>query len=104
MIVDPIGSCAFDVCGPMSDKTLGGNLYYVSFVDNYSHKTWIYLLKSKDRVFEKFHEFKAQVENVTRRRIKTLRSKNGWEYVSMELISFCKDVGIKRELIVPYYP
>lgn len=38
----------FDVCGSMFDKTLDGNFYYVSLIDEYSHKTWIYLLKSKD--------------------------------------------------------
>eukprot|EP00253_Pinus_taeda_P013932 PITA_13932 len=33
-----------------------------------------------------------------------LRFDNGGEYVSNELIVFCRDVRIKRELIVPYYP
>lgn len=93
-----------DVCGPMPDKTLGGCLYYVSFIDDHSHKTWIYLLKTKDQVFEKLREFKAQGENATGRRIKILRSDNGGEYVSKELIDFCRDVGFKREMIVPYYP
>jgi len=49
----------------MSDKSLSGHLYYVTFVDDYSRKTWIYFLKYKDEVFEKFWEFKAQVENAT---------------------------------------
>eukprot|EP00253_Pinus_taeda_P027514 PITA_27514 len=48
-----------DVCAPMSNKSLGGHLYYVTFIDDYSHTTWIYFLKSKDEVFEKFLEFKA---------------------------------------------
>jgi len=93
-----------DVCGPMSDKTLGGSLYYVSFIADYSCQTWIYILKSKDQVFEKFCEFKAQVENATGRKINTLRFDNGGEYASKELIAFCRDARIKRELIVPYYP
>lgn len=33
-----------------------------------------------------------------------LRPDNGGKYTSKELISFCKEVGIKRELIVPYNP
>ena len=48
------------------------NVYYVSSIDDYSHKTWIYLLKSNNEVFGKFKEFKALVENLTEWKIKTL--------------------------------
>ena len=88
----------------MSTKSLGGHLYYVTFIDDHSRKTWVYLMKSTDEVFTKFQEFKAEVENLTKRRIKVLRSDNGGEYTSKELITFCKEAGIKRELIVPYNP
>lgn len=37
-------------------------------------------------------------------KIKILRFDNGGEYTLKELISFCKEVIIKRELIVPYNP
>jgi len=44
------------------------------------------------------------MENLTKRNIKTLRSNDGGEYTSKELIAFYKEAGIKRELIVPYNP
>ena len=31
-----------DVCSPMSSSSLSGYVYYVSFIDNFSRKTWIY--------------------------------------------------------------
>lgn len=34
-----------DVCGPFEVSSLGGNLYFVSFIDDYSRKMWIYLIK-----------------------------------------------------------
>jgi hypothetical protein len=71
---------------------------------NFSRKTWLYLLKTKDEVFSKFQEFKADVENLTDKKIKTIRSDNGGEYTSEELVSFCKEDGIRRELIVPHNP
>lgn len=92
------------VCGPMTPKSLGGHLYYVTFVDDHSRKTWAYLMKNKDEVFTKFQEFKAEVENLTKRRIKILRSDNGGEYTSKEIITFYKESGTKKELIVPYNP
>ena len=55
-------------------------------------------------MFTKFQEFKTKVENIIERKIKILRSYNGGEYTSKELISFYKEVGIKRELSTPYNP
>ena len=55
-------------------------------------------------MFVKFKEFKALVENLSERKIKTLRSDNGGECTSNEFGNFCKDVEIKRELTTPYNP
>jgi len=41
-------------------------------------------------------EFKFEVETLTERRIKTLRSDNGGVYTSKEIIAYCKEAGIKR--------
>jgi hypothetical protein len=93
-----------DVCSPMPVRSLRGSLYYVIFIDDYSRKTWLYLLKSKDEVFSKFQEFKVEIENLTNKKIKTLRTNNGGEYTSKEFVAFCKSVGIRRELTVPHNP
>ena len=58
-----------DVCGPMSSSSLSGYVYYVSFNDDYSRKTWIYFMNNKDEVFSKFKEFKSLIENHTEKRI-----------------------------------
>ena len=62
----------YDVCGPILSIPLSGYEYHVTFIDDYSRKTWIYLLKNKSEVFEKFKEFKALIENHSEKRIKTL--------------------------------
>jgi transposase InsO family protein len=101
VILDLIHS---DVCDPIPSTSLRGYVYYVSFIDDYSHKTWVYLLKSKDEVLRNFKEFKALVENLFERKIKLFRSDNGGGYTSNEFGIFCGDVGIKRELTTPYNP
>jgi hypothetical protein len=61
-------------------------------------------LKSKDEVLRKFKEFKALVENLSKRKINILRLDNGGEYTSNEFGRFYRDVEIKRELTTPYNP
>jgi hypothetical protein len=85
-----------DVCGPMSSVSLGGCEYYVTFIDDDSRNTWIYLLKTKREVFNRFQYFKALVERKTWRKIKVLRPNNGGEYTSTEFADFCTHQGIKR--------
>jgi len=36
------------------------------------------------------------------KKIEVLRSDNGGEYTSKDFDAFCREVGIKRELMVPY--
>jgi hypothetical protein len=52
-----------DVCGPMTQRSLSSCEYYLTFIDDYSRKTWIYFLKAKSEVFIRFQEFRALVEN-----------------------------------------
>jgi hypothetical protein len=74
-----------DVCGPIPSTSISGYVYHVSFIDGYSRKTSVYFLKSKDEVFGKFKEFKALIENLSKRKIKTLRSDNGGENIQKSL-------------------
>ena len=59
-----------NVYDPIPSTSLRGYVYYVSFIDDYSRKIWVYFLKSKDEVLGKFKEFKALVENLSERKIK----------------------------------
>ena len=52
-----------DLCGAMSTSARGGYEYFVTFIDDYSRYGYIYLMHHKSETFEKFREFKAEVEN-----------------------------------------
>ena len=68
----------------------------MSFIDDYSRKTWVYFLKNKSEAFAKFKVWKAEVKNQTGRKIKCLRTNNGTEYRDGDFLKFCEEHGIKR--------
>ena len=92
-----------DVC-QMPGLSLGGKKYLVTFVDDATRKVWVYPIRSKDEVLDKFRTFLALVENQIDKTLKCLRSDNGGEYVSKAFQAFCDSKGIKRELTAPYNP
>jgi hypothetical protein len=71
-----------NVGGPMPVVSMKVASYYVTFIDEFSRNTWIYFMKTKDEFFSHFQDFKAQVENMIRRKIKVLRTDNGGELTS----------------------
>ena len=70
-----------DVCGPMSTQAKGGHKYFITFTNDYSRFDYMYLMKQKSEAFEKFKEFKAEVENQLGKCIKAIRSDRGGEYL-----------------------
>jgi len=93
-----------NVCGPMMTTFYGGARYFVTFIDDFSRKIHVYLLKAKGKVFDKFKAYKALVENQTGMKIKTLRSNNEGNFVSKKFDDFLRECGIKRQTNAPYTP
>ena len=63
-----------DLWRPMSTSARGGYEYFITFIDDYSRFGYLYLMHHKSETFEKFKEFKAEVENQRGKSIKSLRS------------------------------
>jgi len=93
-----------DVCGPMTTHARGGFSYFITFIDDYSKYGYLYLMKYKSEAFEKFKEFRNEVEKQLGKSIKTLRSDRGGEYLSQEFQGYLRDNGILSQWTPPYTP
>jgi transposase InsO family protein len=100
-IIDYIHS---DVWGPSPTVYFGGLSYFVTFIDDYSRKVWIYLLKRKADVFNTFKQFRALVEKNSDRSIKCSRIDNAGEFTSVVFENYCKEDGIERHKTTVYTP
>ena len=93
-----------DVCGKIRERSLGGAEYFVTFTDDRARYTWVYILKTKDQVFDCFVKWKALVERQSRRKLNTLRTDNGGEYTSNKFEKYLQDEGIRHKKTVPKTP
>ncbi|KAL4319632.1 hypothetical protein GQ457_18G010610 [Hibiscus cannabinus] len=93
-----------DLADFRNTESKGGKHYYITFVDDFSRYTKVYLLRTKDEAENFFLIYKAEVENQLDRRIKRLRSDRGGEYGSHFLKYVCEKNGIIHETSAPYFP
>ena len=88
----------------MSVKARGGYHYFLTFTDDLSRYGYIYLMKHKSEIVERFKEFQSEVENHCKNKIKFLRSDRGGEYLSYEFGLYLKQCGIVSQLTPPGTP
>ena len=79
-----------DVCGPMSTQARGGYSYFIMFIDDRSRFGYVYLIKYKSEIFDKFKEYQKMIEKQTSKSIKALQSDRGREYLSSEFLDYLK--------------
>nr|GEZ54370.1 retrovirus-related Pol polyprotein from transposon TNT 1-94 [Tanacetum cinerariifolium] len=89
-----------DLWGLSQVESLGGKRYFLSTVDDYSMRVWVYILRFKHEAFEKFKEWKQLIENQTGRTVKKLRTDNGLEFCNREFEQLCIESEIARHLTV----
>ena len=104
MASDLLGLIHTDVCGPLSTIARGGFSYLVTFTDDFSRYGYVYLMKYKFETFERFKEFKNEVQNQLGKSIKAIRSDQGGEYLSQEFDHYLKECGIVSQLTPPGTP
>ena len=91
-----------NICS-MTIKILDGVLYFVTFIDDYSRKLWIFTLRSKDQVFDVFKEFHPNVERRKERKLRYIQADNDGEYRGL-FERYCRQHGIRLEKTILKIP
>lgn len=85
-----------DVCGKISPPAWSNDEeYFVTFRDDFSGFTCLYLLKNKSEVFDTIKTYVAFAERKHNLRVGKLRLDNGGEYSSTEMKDWCQTKGIE---------
>lgn len=80
---------------PNVHLSLSRNQYFLSIIDDYTRKVWVYFLATKDEAFSKFREWKGLVENQVNKNVKCLRTDNGLEFCNVAFDNFCKQQTLR---------
>ena len=83
-----------DVWGPSRVNTKTGSRWFVTFIDDHTRVTWVFLMKEKSEVGKIFENFHDMVQTQFQTSIQVLRTDNGREYYNSTLGSYLQKHGI----------
>jgi hypothetical protein len=91
-----------DICGWITPNSLGNARYFITFIDDATRMTYLYILplKAALEVKHAFMEFRNVFEQ-DGRRVKSIRTDGGGEY-RKQMAELCKELGIHHEETASY--
>jgi len=93
-----------DLVGPLVETVQTKKKYILTFIDDCTRRSWVYLLGKKSETFQCFKQFQKQVERQSGHKIKILRSDGGGEYIDKDFLDYLTDQGIVKEFSMAYTP
>ncbi|KAK0588592.1 hypothetical protein LWI29_002973 [Acer saccharum] len=91
-----------DIWGRYRHLSLSSAYYFLTIVDDYTRFTWIFLMRHKNEAQSLLKRFFSYVCTQFESRIKTFRSDNGGEFISLR--SFFQDNGVIFQHSCVYTP
>lgn len=76
-------------------------MYFLTFIDDFSWFTILYLSSKKSEVYQKLKQFIILVSNKFGEKSKSIRTNNGGEFNSDLIDKFSIEIGIKHQHTVP---
>ena len=102
--IAPLDYAHGDLWGPATPVTIGGGKYFLSIIDDFSRKLWVFILREKSEAFMRFKDWCKEVEVGKGSSLRCLRTDNRLEFLSRDFDSFCKEKGMRRHGTVPSNP
>ena len=93
-----------DVAGPFQTRSLQGNLYVATLLDDFTGYSAVEFVRYKSQVAEASIAVLKLWANHSEHRVKTIRTDNGGEYINETFRKFTEEHGIHHETTVPYTP
>ncbi|CAL5322797.1 unnamed protein product [Camellia sinensis] len=87
-----------DVWGPSPILTKGGSAYYVSFVDDCTRYTWVYLMTHNSDFYQIYRTFQSMITTQFGSTIKVLRSDLSGEYFKTEFCEYLANLGTIHQI------
>jgi len=75
---------------------ISGYTYFITFTNDYPRYGYVYLMKHKSELFERFKEFRNEVEKQTEKSIKILQLDQDGEYLSQLFQDYLKIMGFSH--------
>jgi Reverse transcriptase (RNA-dependent DNA polymerase)/Integrase core domain/GAG-pre-integrase domain len=94
------GEVHSDLWGKAPVESRGGKKYYVTFIDDKTRLTHLYLLKTKDETAKVYKQYEAWVETQMGAKIKVLNTDRGGEYQGEDFVNYLKSKGTHQKLNV----
>ncbi|HEV7736248.1 MAG TPA: reverse transcriptase domain-containing protein, partial [Chlamydiales bacterium] len=101
---EPFQLIHMDLCGPMQTRSIEGHDYFMILVDDYTRFLWVKFILRKDEAFENYRNFANVVSTSFERKIKSIRSDRGGEFLSEVFNQFLLNQGTTHQLTAPYTP
>ena len=98
------GEVHLDLWGKSSVESRGGKSYYVTFINNKTQLTHLYLLKTKDKMARTYKRYEAWVEVHMGKKIKVLNMDRGGKYQGADFIEYLKTKGTVQKLNINDMP
>eukprot|EP00833_Pecoramyces_ruminatium_P016378 jgi/Orpsp1_1/1190410/evm.model.d7180000078806.1 len=93
-----------DIIGPINPTSIDYMKYIITFIDEFSRKSWVFTLKDKKEATKIIIYFIIYINNQYENKIKYFKSDNGKEYNNQKVINYCKKYGIMKVYSPPYNP
>ena len=90
----PLELLHMDLFGPSITMSLGGNLYALVVVDDFSMFTWAIFLHSRKEAYPEFKKLAKRLQNTCCSNIGAIRSDHGGEFQNEKFSNFCNKLGI----------
>lgn len=90
----PFSMIHSDIWGPSRIKNVTGTRWFVSFIDDHTRLTWVFLMKEKSETSQIFKNFKNMIQTQFQSKIQILKSDNARDYFNSILGEFLAQEGI----------